>query len=325
MEIKKLKIGFLGLGTMGFCVAHGLVESGYSLILPTYRRDQDIQIGHSQMVPTPELKDKLYGEMLEKGAEGSESQVDLIARSDVIMTMMPNSRIVEAVMYGEDGILNNAKKGSLVIDFTSADASSTQKLAKELEEKGIDILDAPVSGGNEGAAAQSLTIMVGGKKEVFEQYLSIFHTVGNPEKVMYIGPHGAGDIIKCCNNYLSCLCLVATTEALTVAVKNGIDPHIANNVISSSGGRSDASLHKYPDIAFLGRDFHGTLGMMLKDMGLFTQAAKDKQIPALMGNTIYQFWNMCHNKYGAAADMGNVIREFEQWCDVKLYGIDEDK
>ena len=322
MSTKDKKIGFLGLGTMGFSVTTGLVNCGFKMVLPTYRRAEDVQVGFSIACPTPEAKDKVYTELLEKTAEGSESQADLVRKSDIILLMMPNSHIIEMMMYGDDGIIANLTPGKVVIDLSSADASSTQKLAKAIEAAGCEMLDAPVSGGNEGATAQTLTMMIGGKKEVFEAHRDLFDTIGNPEKIMYIGPHGAGDIIKSCNNFLSCCCLIATTEAVTVAVKNGIDPHVATNVIASSGGRSDASMHKLPDIAFPGHDFNGTLGMMLKDMGLFTAAAKDKQVPTLLGNTTYQFWNMMHNRYGANGDMGEIVKEFERWCGVKLYGID---
>jgi len=224
-------------------------------------------------------------------------------------------------MYDKEGIIANARQGAVVIDLTSADASSTQKLAKQLETKGVDMLDAPVSGGNSGAASQALTIMVGGKKEVFDKCRPIFDTIGNPEKVMYIGPSGAGDIIKSSNNFLSCCCLLATTEAVVVAVKNGIDPQTAIEVIASSGGKSDASMRKYPKTIFPGNDFYGTLNMMLKDIGLFTQAAKDSRVPAFIASNVYQCWNACANTYGGESDMANVITQFEQWCDVKLRGI----
>lgn len=321
--MKDKKLGVLGLGTMHFCIVSGLIRSGFKAILPTYRREIDASTGFSQLAPDAETKNRLYDELLALGCEPSENQVDLIRRCDILLIMMPNSRFVEMLMYGDDGIIANMRPGTVVIDFSSSDGASTRKLAAELEKRGVEMLDAPVSGGNTGAAAQTLSVMVGGKKEVYEQCLPIFHTMGNPDKVVHVGPSGAGDIIKCCNNFLSCCCIQATTEAISVAAQNGIDPHVAASVISSSGGRNDASMNKFPNLVFPGKLFHGTIGMMLKDMALFTQAAKDGQVTTFLGNTTYQFWNACVNEFGPQGDMSEVVKLYEKWNNLKLFGIDQ--
>ena len=134
--MSKEKIGFIGLGTMGFAMCYGLFKSGFSMVLPTYRREIDQSAGFIPLAPNLEAKIALYDEMLNNGCEGAENSAELFAKSDFIMISMPTSRQVEMNMYGEEGILANARPGTVVIDLTSGDASVTQKLCKECAENG---------------------------------------------------------------------------------------------------------------------------------------------------------------------------------------------
>lgn len=322
MENKK--IGFIGLGTMGFAMCYGLYKSGYTMVLPTYRREIDQSCSFIPLAPDEEAKTALYDEMLNNGCEGAENSAELFAKSDVIMISMPTSRQVEMNMYGEEGILENARPGTIVIDLTSADANSTRKLFAQCEEKGIDLLDAPISGGQAGATNQTLTVMVGGKKEVFEKARPILETIGQKEKVSYVGPSGAGDTIKCANNFLSCACLLATTEALTVAAKAGIDPKVAAKVIGSGGGSSNASLYKFPELIFKGKGMNMAVDLMLKDIGLYMELAKDSKVPSFVGSMIYQLFGMPSFQGEGMKDFVQVVKQYEDWCGVKFCGIDEE-
>ena len=321
--MSKEKIGFIGLGTMGFAMCYGMYKSGYSMVLPTYRREIDQSGSFIPMAPDQAAKTALYDEMLNNGCEGAESSAELFQKSDYILISMPTSRQVEMNMYGEEGILANARPGTVIIDLTSADASSTKKLAKECKEKGLELLDAPISGGQAGAANQTLTIMVGGEKEVFEKCLPIFETLGAPEKVTYAGPSGAGDALKCINNYLSCTCLLATTEALSAAVKAGIDPHVAAQVIGNGGGSSNASTYKFPKLIFTGQGMNMAVDLMKKDIGLFNGLAKEHHIPNFYGNLSYQLFDMQTGMGKGGEDFSCVVRQFEEWTGVKLFDIDE--
>ena len=206
--------------------------------------------------------------------------------------------------------------------MTSADAASTRKLAALLEEKNIDILDCPVSGGVGGAAAQTLTIMVGGKKEVFDKYREILDTAGDPAKVFYIGPSGSGDMIKCANNFLSACCAAATAEAVSVCAKAGIDPRVAADIIGKSGGSNHAATVKFPNLLFKGKQFNFALNLMEKDIGLFNKAAKEENIPAFFGNTTAQLWKIPMAELGEAEDWSEVLKLYERWANVKISGVD---
>ena len=298
---------------MGMPICQGMVKCGYKVILPCFRPAK-----------TPE-REQAIREMLEQGAEAAASRKEMIEKCDIFMLSLPKSQQVEEVVLAEDGILKNAKVGSVIIDMTSADAASTRKLAALLEERNIDILDCPVSGGVGGAAAQTLTIMAGGKKEVFDKYREILDTAGNPEKVFYIGPSGSGDMIKCANNFLSACCAAATAEAVSVCAKAGIDPRVATDIIAKSGGTNHAATTKFPNLLFKGRQFNFALNLMEKDIGLFNKAAKEANVPAFFGNTTAQIWKIPMAELGETADWIQVPRLYEKWADVKMSGIDAEE
>lgn len=313
MELKEKKIGFFGLGNMGLPMCQGMVKDGWNIVLPTFRPAR-----------TPELK-AAVDEMLAKGAESSESQVEMISKCDMFVFSLPKSQQVEDLVLGADGILAHGKPGTIIVDATSADPMSTKKLAAVLQEHGMDIIDCPVSGGVGGAAKQTLTIMVGGRKETFEYCRPILDTLGDPEKVMYIGPSGSGDMIKCANNFLSACCAAATTEAVAVCGKAGIDPETAIRVISSSGGASNASTAKFPNLFFQGKPWNFALELMYKDIGLFNTTAKELNIPAFFGQATAQVWNIPIAEVGGKEDCIHVQNTYERWSGTKMCGIAQKK
>ncbi len=310
MEMKEKVIGFFGLGNMGMPICQGMVKCGYKVILPCFRPARTKE------------RENAIKEMLEQGAQAATSQKEMIEQCDIFMLSLPKSQQVEELVLAEDGILKNAKPGSAIIDMTSADAASTRKLAALLEEKNIDILDCPVSGGVGGAAAQTLTIMVGGKKEVFDKYREILDTAGDPAKVFYIGLSGSGDMIKCANNFLSACCAAATAEAVSVCAKAGIDPRVAADIIGKSGGSNHAATVKFPNLLFKGKQFNFALNLMEKDIGLFNKAAKEENIPAFFGNTTAQLWKIPMAELGEAEDWSEVLKLYERWANVKISGVD---
>lgn len=309
MELKEKKIGFFGLGNMGLPMCQGMVKDGWKIVIPTFRTPK-----------SPEKKEA-YEQMLADGAEGAVSQVDMIKKCDMFVFSLPKSQQVEELVLGADGILANGKPGTIIVDATSADPMSTKKLAAVLQEHGMDIIDCPVSGGVGGAAKQTLTIMVGGRKETFEYCKPILDTLGDPEKVMYIGPSGSGDMIKCANNFLSACCAAATTEAVAVCGKAGIDPQTAIKVISSSGGSSNASTTKFPNLFFQGKPWNFALELMYKDIGLFNTTAKELNVPAFFGQTTAQIWNIPIAEVGGKADCIAVQNAYERWSGTKICGI----
>ena len=313
MELREKKIGFFGLGNMGLPMCQGMVKDGWRIVLPTYRPART------------EERQAAIEEMLSAGAEGSASQADMIGKCDLFVLSLPKSQQVEELILGTDGILECGKPGTVIVDTTSADPVSTKKLAAVLQEHDMDILDCPVSGGVKGAAAQTLTIMAGGRKETFEFCRPILDTLGAPEKVMYIGPSGSGDMIKCANNFLSACCAAATTEAVAVCGKAGIDPETAIRVIASSGGCSHAATMKFPELVFPGKNWNFALELMYKDINLFTGAAKELNVPAFFSQATAQVWNIPIAECGGKADCINVQKTYEKWSGTKMCGITEEK
>ena len=313
-------LGFLGLGTMGFPMCYNLSKNGYSLVLPTFRMEIDANSGFSPLAPDYQSKLAAYDDMLKAGAKGASSLEELVRYSDIILISVPTSKQVEELVLAPDGILQNARKGTIVIDMTSADPMSTKKLSQLLAKKRIEMLDAPVSGGATGAINQTLAIMVGGSEKIFEKCRPVLETIGKKEKIVHVGPNGAGHTLKIANNFLSSCCLVATTEALMVATKAGISPQKAIEVITGSGGRSDASMNKYPNYVFPNKSFNFTLNLMSKDIGLFNDTAKELKVPAFISSIVYQLWNIPIAKGEGEEDLMNLIKMYEQWCGVKVRG-----
>ena len=313
MDIREKKIGFFGLGNMGLPMCQGMVKDGWKIVLPTFRPAR-----------SPERQAAIEA-MLTSGAEGSASQVEMIEKCDMFVLSLPKSQQVEDLVLGADGILAHGKPGTIIVDATSADPMSTKKLAATLQAAGMDIIDCPVSGGVGGAANQTLTIMVGGRRETFEYCLPILNTLGNPDKVMYIGPSGAGDMIKCANNFLSACCAAATTEAVAGCGKAGIDPQTAIKVISSSGGASNASTNKFPNLFFPGKKWNFALELMYKDIGLFNATAKELNVPAFFGQATAQIWNIPIAEVGGKEDCIHVQNTYERWSGTKMCGITEEK
>ena len=198
-----MKIGFIGLGIMGKPMSKNLVKAGYDLIV--YDRNQ--AAAH---------------EVAECGAQEAFSTAEVAAVSDVIITMVPNSPQVREVALSEDGIIAKAKEGTVLIDMSSIDPVESRKIGAALAEKGIDMLDAPVSGGEPKAIDGTLSVMVGGKEETFDKYKELLSHMA--ASVVYVGELGAGNVAKLANQIVVASNIAAVAEALTISVKAGVDP-----------------------------------------------------------------------------------------------------
>ncbi|MEN9460349.1 MAG: hypothetical protein RIS84_369 [Pseudomonadota bacterium] len=198
-----LHIGFIGLGIMGKPMALNLCRAGYTLNVHARRAEM--------MQP-----------LVEVGAIACDSPRTVAERSDIIFTIVSDTPDVEQVILGENGVIHGAKAGSLVIDMSSISALTTRTIAQSLAAKNIEMLDAPVSGGDKGAIAGTLSIMVGGKVEQFQRALPLFEAMG--KNIVHIGDNGAGQIAKTCNQVLITQTIVAVGEALLLAKAAGVDP-----------------------------------------------------------------------------------------------------
>ena len=215
---RKHTIGFIGLGIMGTPMATHLLRAGHSMVV------------HDR---TPAKMEPL----LALGAKAGKSCKDVAEHSDVIISMVPDSPDVEKVYLGEDGVLAGTKPGMLLIDMSTISPVTAVKVTQAAAEKGCQMLDAPVSGGDVGAKNATLSIMVGGEPEAYEQARPVFELLGTPT---LCGPSGAGQTVKACNQIQVALNFIGMAEALVLGAKAGVDPAIVVKVLSGGFAQSRA-------------------------------------------------------------------------------------
>jgi 3-hydroxyisobutyrate dehydrogenase len=236
-------VGFIGTGRMGAPMAGHLLDGGHRLVVHDRRRE----------AAQP---------LIERGAGWVPSAAEVARRAKTVITIVPSSREVEALV-GE--MLPDLGSGHLLVDMTSADPSSTRRLAKEVEARGARFMDAPVSGGVDGARKGTLSIMVGGDPADLDRVRPLLALMGR--NIFHVGGVGTGHAMKLVNNVVSAACLTATAEALVVGQRAGIDPARAVEILSVSTGRSDASLRKFPEFILPG-GFNSGFAMALMDKDL---------------------------------------------------------
>jgi 2-hydroxy-3-oxopropionate reductase len=196
------RVGFIGLGIMGAPMARHLVAAGFPLTV------------HSRS-PGP------VDALVEAGAARASSPAELARASDVVVTMLPDTPDVEHVMLGDDGVMAGAAAGSLVIDMSTIDPGPTRAVAEQLAARGVEMLDAPVSGGERGAIDGTLSIMVGGSDGAFTRAMPVLQAMG--KNIVHVGPSGAGQITKACNQLVVAATIEAVAEALVLAERSGVD------------------------------------------------------------------------------------------------------
>lgn len=212
-----LRTGFIGLGIMGRPMASNLLDAGYELTVWNRSR------------PGIEA-------LVEKGAAEGESPADVARRSDIVITIVGDAPDVEEVALGENGIIDGAHEGLVHIDMTTQSPEVTRSIAERLSEAGVEMLDAPVSGGEQGAIDGALSIMAGGKEEVFERCRPVLEVLG--EKIVHCGPSGSGQVVKLCNQVAVAVTNLAVCEALTLCRKAGVDPERMLEAVGAGAGSS---------------------------------------------------------------------------------------
>ena len=278
----KPKLGLIGLGNIGEPVCRQLIKNGYGVSV--------FDAGREAM---ERLEDT--------AAEPAQSPRALASAADVVLLSLPNSAVVEEVVLGEDGLLGSLSPGKVVVDTSSSKPSSTRMISERLSEAGIDMLDAPVSGGVMRAREGKLSVMVGGRREVFERCSPILEAFGG--RIFFLGDHGAGHLAKALNNLLSATTLASAAEAVILAEKAGLSPDLFVEVINASNGRSYSTEVKFPEY-ILDRSFGDgfATALMNKDLKIALEAAAEMDVPMLIGSTVAQVWQ-------AAVAQGNGARD----------------
>jgi 2-hydroxy-3-oxopropionate reductase len=219
------KLGFIGLGIMGKPMAKNLLKAGYELVVYDIFKES-------------------VAELVAAGAKAGSSSKNVAEQTDIVITMLPNSPQVRTVVLGKDGVIEGVKKGQIVVDMSSIAPLASREIAGELSKKGVEMLDAPVSGGQEKAEAGTLAIMVGGKEEVFKKSQSILEVMGG--SVNLVGDIGAGQTTKLANQIIVAINIAAVSEALTFGKTAGVDPEKIFNAIRKGLAGSQCLEDKAP-------------------------------------------------------------------------------
>jgi 2-hydroxy-3-oxopropionate reductase len=260
-------VAFVGLGIMGAPMAGHLVDAGFDVI-GVNRSPEKVQ------------------ELVERGGRGAETIGEAARDADVVAVMVPDSPDVQEVLAGEGGVFDNAKPGTLVIDFSSIRPDVTAELAKQAREKGLRILDAPVSGGQAGAEAATLSIMVGGDEADFDAARQVFDAVG--KTIVHVGPNGSGQTVKAANQLIVAGNIQLLAEAVAFLEAYGVDTKAALTVLG--GGLAGSKVLDQKGENMLSRSFQPGFRIELhdKDLGIVTSAAREAGVVIPLGAVVAQ-------------------------------------
>jgi len=281
------RIGFIGLGIMGRPMAGHLLDAGYPVTV--WNR-------------TPSKGAALA----ERGATTAPSPRDVAAGSDITITMVSDTPDVREVILGPNGVLHGVRRGAVVVDMSTISPAATREIAHRLAERGAEMLDAPVSGGERGAIEGTLSIMVGGKPEVFERVLPVFQRLG--KQIVHLGESGAGQVTKACNQLVLALTLLGVAEALTLARKAGVDP--AKVRAALLGGFAQSRVLELHGQRMLDGNFQPGFRTRLyyKDLGIVTETGRAVGMPLLGGSLAAQLYQVVMNQGFADLDYSVLAR-----------------
>ena len=287
-----MKLGFIGIGAMGSHMTVNLINAGYDVTVFDIRKEA-------------------MEYMMQFGAKLGSSPSDVAQKSNIILTSLPSTKALEDVVLGEHGMLESMKCGSILIDTSTVSPSTMQKIGLVLEEQKVSVLEAPVSGGVEGAEAGTLTIMVGGPVDVFQRCHELLQVIG--KNIYHVGALGSGNTVKLVNNLMSLVNVVTLSEGMVLGVKAGVDAATLYNVIKVSTGRSQALEWKLPN-KILPRNFEPgfTIDLTYKDLSLVLSLAKELGVPLFIAGIAQQVYALAKAKGLGKLDNTAVITLFEE-------------
>jgi 2-hydroxy-3-oxopropionate reductase len=293
------KIGFIGLGIMGKPMAVNLIKAGYRLVVYDLRYE-----------PVTEL--------LKNGAEKSSSPKLLAEISDVIITMLPDSPEVKDAVLGKEGVLSGARPGTILVDMSSIAPAASIEIYKKAKEKGIEMLDAPVSGGEPKAIEGTLSIMVGGDQNVFVQVEDILKVMGS--SVVRVGEIGSGNMTKLANQIIVALNIAAVSEAMVLAEKAGVNPENVFNAIRGGLAGSNVLNAKMPMI--MDRNFKPgfRIGLHIKDLKNALETGHELSVPMPLTGLVMEFMQALKSDGKAGDDHGGLIQFYEKLAGVEVKG-----
>ena len=286
-----MKVGFIGLGIMGKPMSKNILKNGHEVVV--YNRSR-----------------AAVDELVALGAKGAESSKEVAEECSVIITMVPNSPQVREVCLGKNGIVEGAKPGTVVIDMSSIDPVESKAIGKELAEKGIELMDAPVSGGEPKAIDGTLSVMVGGKEETFQKCYDLLKTMA--ARVTYVGPLGSGNVAKLANQVIVAINIAAVSEALTLAVKNGADPEKVYSAIR--GGLAGSTVLDAKAPMMMAHNFKPgfRIELHIKDLNNALNAAHATSTALPLTAEVMEMMQALKNDGCAAEDHSALVRYYEK-------------
>ena len=294
-----MKIGFIGLGDIGEPIASHLAKEPFELTVwnrTSSKADEFVRKHQARVAATP---------------------ADAVRDAAVVITCLPSSAEVEAVLHGDNGILEAIPKGSVLIDCTSGDPPTSRSIAAELGGRGVEFIDAPVSGGTAGAKSGTLTVMWGGDTTVFERVRPVIEAFG--KKIVHAGPVGSGDALKAVNNALLAVHILSAAEGLAILAKAGVDPKVALDVINASSGRSNTSENLIPQ-RVITRAFPRTfrLALLEKDIGIASVLSEDLGAKTPLIALTAERFHEAREKLGERADHVEAVKIVEEENGVEI-------
>jgi len=286
------KVAFIGLGAMGAPMAACIVSNGYPLV------------GY-------DLDPESTARFQKQHVQAMTSQIETIGKNvDVLVMILPNSRVVEDVLFGATGVAYQLAPGSLIVDMTSGIPSVTCALEQRLAALKIGLIDAPVSGAVSRAQNGTLTIMVGGRAELLEKASPILETMGN---TVTMGPIGSGHAMKALNNLVSSAGFLIGIEALIIGSKFGLSPEVMVDVLNASTGMNNSTQKKFQQYVLSGRfDTGAPLKMMIKDIEIALGLAQEMNVPVPFARLCLDMWTITRNMLGPDVDHTAMVKGIER-------------
>ncbi len=293
------KIGFIGLGAMGLPMARNLLRKGYVL------KVHDVVADKAKV-------------LVEEGAKAAASPREAAEESDIVMTMLPSSPDVERAVLGPEGVFEGIREGAVYVDLSSIDPVTTRRIAQVLSERGVRVLDAPVTKGVQGAIEGSLTLLVGGDPEVLEGMKDVLQTMG--KTILHMGGPGAGSAAKLANNMVLAAIVAATAEAVVFGAKAGVAPEKLVEAIQEGSAASRALKTHISNIALKRKfDTRGfPVHLLMKDLELAMFTAKEVDMPLFLPSVLHEIYAMLKSKGKGKGFFPEVITVFEEYAGLEV-------
>ncbi len=292
-----LRIGFIGLGSLGEGLCHSLVKAGYPVTVNDLNKD-------------------LATRLLAAGASWSDDVAGACMNADVVITVLPSPAVSRKVVEGPGGVFENLKSGGTWIEMSTTDMEDLLRLSEVAKSKGITVLECPVTGGVHLANSGEITVLVGGEQAAFDRVRDVLATMGG--EIIYMGKMGNASVVKVVTNMLAFIHLIAAGEAMMLPAKYGVDPDATYRAIRASSGNS--FVHETESKLVLSGSYNVkfTMDLACKDLGLVNGIAEKLGVPLELGSMAQQIFRRARGLYGGQAQSPEVVRMIEKACDLEL-------